>query len=452
MSVHDRIDTGFHIQCDQCGTEVGGFLDWHRQGQACPACGAVQVSVRYHRDYDDLACLIRGEGGRAGLWRYHPFLPVASIANIVSSGEGAVAVERWPFLERLAERHGVTCEVYAHRHDNNPSTGTFKDLAGSVIASVLKENGVTDYVVASTGNIGVAMSRYLAAAGVGLSVFIPRTSSPLHDAEMGCFGQKVFRVKGDYARAKELASRFAADQGFLLSPGGFDPIRVEAKKTMFFEWLRVLGRSPSIYIQALSGGMGPIGIAKGIDELKGRGLFDTPPRFYLVQSDRCAPMARAWAAAKAAGFPDGWLEDYPVIEDPETEIATLATGRPGLYPIVGRIVRDSGGEIVSFREDLAVDVARIVAFEVAVRIGPAAAIAVGGFFEALRRGDLRDGDRVMIAIGEGMRRAPDFMAKMAWSSEVSEASQCVPADRDDYARAIWRQFGQQSGLDRARRT
>jgi len=427
----------FHIYCEECDLKIGNFLDWHRNKQICPGCGTNHVSVQYHRDYGDLRHLIRNGSALNSMWRYHPFLPITNIANIVSSGEGAVAIERWKFLEKLAERRGIQCQVYAHRHDNNPSTGTFKDLAGSVIGSVLRENAVPNYVVASTGNIGVAMSRYLAAAGVGLSVFIPQSSPRLHDAEMGCFGQKVFRVIGDYAKAKEMAGQFAADNGYLLSPGGYDPIRVEAKKTIFFEWLRVLGECPTVYIQALSGGMGPLGIAKGIRELEGQDLFDKPPRFYLVQSDRCAPMAQAWEKAKNNGFPEGWENDYPIIENPQTEIATLATGRPGLYPLVGKLVNQTDGEIVSFREDLTIDVARIVAFEVGVRIGPAAAIAVGGFFEALKRGDLRTGDVVMIAIGEGMRRAPDFMMKMAWSSEVSSSSQCSPADRSEYATQIW---------------
>ena len=92
---------------------------------------------------------------------------------------------------------------------------------------VVKEIGVTDFVVASTGNIGVALARYLAAGGVTLYAFIPESSSRLHDAEIGIFGQKVFRVKGDYAKAKAMA----AETGPLMKgkPKAANPAPIAAK-------------------------------------------------------------------------------------------------------------------------------------------------------------------------------------------------------------------------------
>ena len=76
--------------------------------------------------------------------------------------------------------------------------------------------------------------------------------------------------------------------------------------------------------------------------------------------------------------------------------------------------------------------ARWVANETAVRIGPAAAIAVGGFVAAVKNGDIRSGDDVVLAIGEGIRRSPDFMLGMGWSTEVSGVGQCEIHDRQQY--------------------
>jgi threonine synthase len=211
---------------------------------------------------------------------------------------------------------------------------------------------------------------------------------------------------------------------------------MEAKKTIAFEWIRQLGRLPSVYVQALSGGMGPLGIAKGIEELAQAGLVGDMPRFVLVQADRCAPMAAAWREAVQHDFPEGWQDDYPVIENPDCGIATLATGRPGLYPHVGDLVRRNGGVISAFPEEYAEDIARWVANETAVRIGPAAAIAVGGFVAAVKNGDIKSGDDVVVAIGEGIRRSPDFMLGMAWSTTVSAVGQCDIHDRRQYREHI----------------
>ena len=75
--------------------------------------------------------------------------------------------------------------------------------------------------------------------------------------------REVFRVLGDYSKAKNLAEKFSKDKKILTSGGTFDPMRVEAKKTIPFEWLRQMKDFPTAYIQALSGGTGPIGVIKG---------------------------------------------------------------------------------------------------------------------------------------------------------------------------------------------
>lgn len=77
----------------------------------------------------------------------------------------------------------------------NPGTGTFKDVAASVAASVLKENGVKRFAIASTGNIATAFSYYLAKAGISLSVFIPQDALMANEAEISSYGQKVLGLR-----------------------------------------------------------------------------------------------------------------------------------------------------------------------------------------------------------------------------------------------------------------
>jgi len=428
----------FHLVCTGCGEILPDFSVFLAHGQACPSCARTWFDIPY-ADYAPLKKAVARKSGLFSIWQYKDLLPVRSDRSIVSAGEGAVAIERWGFLERFAkESAGLDLRVYAHRHDNCNATGTFKDLAASVAASVLKENGVSAYVVSSTGNIGVAYSRYFAQAGIPLYVFIPRESSRFHAAEIACFGQKVFQVDGDYRQAKALASAFARREGLLPMNGSFDPMRLEAKKTMAYEWIRQMDMAPTVYIQALSGGTGPVGVHAGCRDLVREGLLEAFPRFILAQSRRCAPMAEAWSAAREAGFPEGWERTYPVYENPATDIVTLSTGDPTAYPTIGPMVRKTGGCILAVPEAKAVDYARLVAFESAVRIGPAAAIAVGGFFQALAEGELRQGDVVLVNIGEGMRRAPDFMEKMLHSlSPARTLDDCALFERSAFRDRLW---------------
>jgi threonine synthase len=430
----------FAIVCTACHRTIGDFLLWFEYGQQCPDCSSNQAEVVYYRDFSEIAELLsQAPFPRRGMWRYFDFLPLNDSKNIITSLEGQIPIDRWSFLEELARvKFNTNCQVYAHRQDNNFATGTFKDLAGSMVASVLKENGIMAYVVASTGNIGVAYARYTSEANITLYAFIPENSSIAQEAEIGCFGQKVFRVKGDYTDAKDLAQQFAKANNLLLAAGNFDPMRIEAKKTMVYDWLRLVPTFPTVYIQALSGGTGPLGIDKACKELESLNLFDRMPRFLLVQSDRCSPMADAWKDAKAQGFPSGWEESYPVYHNPVTSIATLATGYPKAYPVVSKLVRKSSGEILSFPEDQVDTVARLVAYESAVRIGPAAAVAVGGFLKSLKEGYIKENDIVLVNIGEGMRRAPDFMKQLAHTtSEVKGLVECELFDRNKYGTGLW---------------
>ena len=430
----------YKIVCKSCNTEIENFGEWFKAGQKCPSCGSEKADVRYLSGLSALAGLLSNKDNIKpnSMWHYFDYLPVERKENIISSGEGMRRIDRLYFLEEMARDKGVNCKVFGHRHDNNPSTGTFKDLAGSVVASVLKENGIKNYIVSSTGNIGVAYSRYMAAADINLFAFIPCDSSKSQIAEISCFGQKVFWVRGDYTKAKKIAREFSQNHNIMLSQGSFDPMRIEAKKTMAYDWALMMDEFPTVYIQALSGGTGPLGVEKGIKEMIETGIIPESPRFVMVQSDRCSPMADAWAKAKNDGFKDDWHNKFPVYDNPETEIMTLATGNPVAYPEVSELVWRSGGEILSFPENYVKDVAKIVAYETAIRMGPAAATAVGGFFSALKNNTIKEGDVVLIAIGEGMRRSPEFMQQLAYTcSSVSDVDECELINRKAYKDMLW---------------
>ena len=55
----------------------------------------------------------------------------------------------------------------------------------------------------------MACSCYLSKADINMYAFIPGGSSKIQSAEISSFGQKVFKVRGDYHKAKTLAKSFA---------------------------------------------------------------------------------------------------------------------------------------------------------------------------------------------------------------------------------------------------
>lgn len=432
-----KIQHKYHLTCTQCGYETANFWSWFEQNQQCPQCGSKHSEVWYNRRYQRLSRKIKRSPD--SFWHYFPFLPLLRRRHIITRGEGAVPVEPWPFLEEFARvNHGLNIKVHVYRNDLNGGTGTFKDPAASMAASLFNELGISQYCIASTGNSATAYAKYLSMAGVNCSVFMPEDAIRSSEATISSYGQQVFRVKGDYAKAKEIATGYAKIHGIPMSTGNIDPIRVEAKKTMVFEWLRQMEQFPDVYIQAVSGGTGPIAIDKGIREINHIYPELKNPRFLLVQSDGCDPMVQAWEKAEAAGFPEGYENDYPIIANPQTEVPTLATGNPASYPIIARLVKKSGGTFLRMAEKKLLPVGKLAAYEQKVIPGPASAVCLAGFFNALKNNLINEGETVLINIGEGANRAPHFLEQMIYTSHsVNRVDECAPHSIDDYRARLW---------------
>lgn len=432
-----KIQHKYFLTCTQCSHVTPNFWTWFEQGQQCPKCGSKHSEVSYNRRYQRLPRIMKRTPD--SFWHYFPFLPLLRRRHIISKGEGAIPVEKWTFLEDFAKKeYGLDINVNVYRNDQNGGTGTFKDIAASLAASLFKEIGIDQYCIASTGNSATAYAMYLSMANVNCSVFMPEDAIKTSEATISSYGQQVFRVMGDYAKAKEIAAGYATAHNIPLSTGNIDPIRVEAKKTMVFEWLRQMGQIPDVYIQAVSGGTGPIAIDKGIRDIKEIYPDLKNPRFLLVQTDGCDPMVQAWEEAEAAGFPEGFEKNYPTIDNPVTEVPTLATGNPASYPLIAKLVKESGGSFLRMREKKLLAMGKLMAFEKKVIPGPASAVCMAGFFIALQKNQIKDGETVLINLGEGANRAPYFLEQMIYTSRnVQNVEECEPHLMDDYRAELW---------------
>jgi threonine synthase len=432
-----KIQNKYHLKCKQCGYITPNLETWFKQGQKCSKCHSKWSEAWYESDYKQLLKLIKTPA--KSLWHYFPFLPLMSEEHIISKGEGAVPTERWTFLEEFAKKqYGLNISVHVCRNDLNGGTGTFKDLGGTMAASVFSEIGIKQYCIASTGNSATAFSKYLSPANISCSVFMPEDTIKASEATISACGQQVFRVMGDYAKAKEMAAAYSKTHNIPMSIGNIDPIRVEAKKTQVFEWLRQMDKFPDVYIQSVSGGTGPIAVDKGVREANIVFPELKNPRMLLVQSDGCDPMVQAWEQAETAGFPEGFEKAYPIIENPKTEVPTLATGHPYNYPILAKLVKKSGGSFVRMQESKLVPVGKLVAYEQGVLLGPASVVCVAGFFNALKHNLIKDSEIVLLNTGEGVNRAPEFLEQMIYTThDVHHVDECKPHSIGDFRAGLW---------------
>ncbi len=369
------------LRCTNCGYTMA----YDGKQITCPRCNENILEARY-----DLEALRRDDWIEAlyrrkpGVWRYHELLPLRDLDNVISMGEGGTPMYK---ARNLSTMLGLK-NLYIKDERQEP-TGSFKDRQASVAISVLSEMGITEGVVASTGNVAIAYAAYAARAGIKLWAFLTSQVPGEKMREVALYGAEVIKVTGTYDETKAIAARFAEEKHLFLDRGIKSIAAIESMKTMAYEVAEDLGwRAPDWFIQGVSGGMGPIGVAKGFEELIQLGVLDRSPSIGIVQSAGCAPMVQAFNAGQPIAIP---------VENPQTLIATLSTGRPGrAYELLWAIMQKNGGAAASATDDEAFEAMRLLARVDGLSVEPATAVTFAGLFKLVQNGAIRPDDVVVV--------------------------------------------------------
>ncbi len=377
------------LECIKCGYQE----TLRKPPEHCPACGGDWLDVIY--DYERLSQTWPEALRRRphNMWRYRELLPLYNQANRVSMGEGGT-----PLLPavNLGMMLGSP-QIYVKDERQGP-TGSFKDRQASLTLSVMKELGINELVVASTGNVAIAYSAYSAISGIKLWAFLTSLVPPEKMREVAIYGSEVVKVTGTYDQTKQVAAEFAQRQGLFLDRGIRSISARESMKTVAFEIAEQLPyflghgdtpwRAPDWYFQAVSGGMGPVGVWKGYRELKRMGLVDRLPKLACIQVAGCAPMVRS--------FEKGLYEAEPVI-NPRTRVITIATGSPGpAYSYLAKVIREHGGAFESVTDEEAFRAMHVMAKLDGISMEPAAGVAFAGLFKLIRSGVVKRDETVVV--------------------------------------------------------
>ncbi len=385
----------FTVKCLDCNHTVPYFPT----ATTCPRCESAWREAVY--DYETIAQTLPAQLPQRpfDLWRYRELLPVRSPNPTLFLGEGGT-----PLIQAVNLGMMLGCPNIFIKDERQGPTVSFKDRQAAVTIAALKEAGITEMVVASTGNVAIAYSAYAARAGIKLWAFVTSLVPAVKMREIALYGTQVIKVTGSYDQTKQVAAEFAQQRGLYLDRGARAIPSVEAMKTIAFEIAEqlttILGpphiqngthplwRTPDWYIQAISGGMGPLGILKGFRELKEMGFIEKIPAVAAIQSEGCAPMAEAWKRDQEIATP---------VSTPRTHIETLATGDPGrTYTLLYHHFHQSGGVFESVSDEEAFRAMHVLAKMEGISAEPAAAVAFAGLFKLIRNGIIKPTDTVVV--------------------------------------------------------
>jgi len=368
------------------------------------------------------------------MWRYRELLPLRDDASLITMGEGGTPLYPATNLGMMLGRP----HIYVKDERQGP-TGSFKDRQASLAISVMKENGLTEAVLASTGNVAISYSAYSAHAGIKLWAFLTSAVPAEKMREVALYGSEVVKVTGTYDQTKQVAAEFARRKGLHYDRGIRSIAVKESMKTLAFEMAEQLGqilepapdtqgapwRAPDWYIQSVSGGMGPVGVWKGFEELLAMGLVTHTPKLACVQLEGCAPMVRSFRAG---------LEEAEPVLNPQTLITTIATGRPGpAYPFLRRIIMENGGAFEVVSDEEAFRAMHVMAKMDGISMEPAAAVAFAALFKMVSQGIVKPDEVVVVNCSGHTFPVEKFLLGDDWarSVEVAAEAEAVPPPREE---------------------
>ena len=384
----------FTVQCLDCAYSEP--YDPQKMDASCPACGSEWREARY--DYAAVAQTWAAELHERpfNLWRYRELLPVLEVNRDLSMGEGGTPLFH---AANLGLMLGLP-NIYVKDERQGP-TSSFKDRQAVVGVHALKDAGLTEAVIASTGNVAIAYSAYAVRAGIKLWAFLTSLVPAEKMREVAIYGTQVIKVTGSYDQAKQVAAEFARHRGLYREKGARSLSSVEAMKTIAFEIAEQLTerlgpsgggapwRTPDWYFQAVSGGMGPLGVQKGFEELQTLGLTDRSPAIACIQTAGCAPMAHAFRLG---------LDQAEPVRSPRTHIATLSTGDPGrTYTLLyQRMQAGAGGTFDDISDEETFRTIHLLAKMEGLSVEPASAVAFAGLIKMARNGQIKADDVVVV--------------------------------------------------------
>jgi len=374
------------LRCKECGAEYEP-----KAVHVCELCfGPLEVAY----DYSALARTVTRqtiEAGPKSIWRYRPFLPVAT-DNPIDVGTGMTPLLK---ANRLARRLGIK-NLYIKNDAVNMPTLSFKDRVVSVALTRARELGFSTVSCASTGNLANSTAAIAAHAGLDCCVFIPS------DLEAGkvlgtlIYAPTVMAVHGNYDQVNRLCSEVANTHGWGFVNINLRPYYSEGSKTLGYEVAEQLGwQLPDHIVAPLASGSLFTKIYKGFNEFAKIGLVEEKAvRFSGAQAEGCSPIAQAFREER----------DFISPVKPSTIAKSIAIGNPadGVYAL--DIARKTNGNIESVTDAEIVEGIKLLAETEGVFTETAGGTTIAVLKKLVEAGKI-DPDEVTVAYitGNGLK-------------------------------------------------
>jgi threonine synthase len=249
----------------------------------------------------------------------------------------------------------------------------------------------------TNGNAGGAWAVYCAKAGIKAVIVMPKDAPPIHRKEVAITGASLFLVNGLISDAGRIVNRAVTEYGWFDASTLKEPYRIEGKKTMGLELAEQFDwKMPDVIIYPTGGGVGIIGIYKGLKELQEIGwVRGRMSRLVAVQSTGCAPIVKAWEERK---------KESVFWEDARTIAFGLTVPKALGDFLVLEAVYDTEGCAVAVEDDEILKAQQMLASREGVFVCPEGAATLSAAIKLSLSGWIRPDEKVVLLnTGTGLK-------------------------------------------------
>jgi threonine synthase len=287
------------------------------------------------------------------------------------------------------------------KDDTCEPSGSYKDRASFLVAAFARKHGLDEVALASTGNAASSMACVGAAAGLKVTVFLPKSAPQAKRIQVLQYGASLREIDGNYDLAFDACLEYTRDASLLSGRTGvlsrntaYNPLTIEGKKTAAFEIvrdLRAAGSPPPDHVFVPTGdGVIVAGLIRGFEDLLALGEIGAMPKIWAAQAEGSSAIARALETGSFEFRPSTTIADSISVDAPRNGPFALA-----------KLRRHGGGAVVSTDEEI-LEAQRLGSSRAGLFAEPSSACALAGFLKARPSLGKRDVAVVMLT-GSGLK-------------------------------------------------
>jgi len=412
------------LRCSQCSTTFAPYPPRYK----CEKCGSL---LSYAYDFEQLKRI--AFTGPTTFWKFKPLLP--EVRNIVTMGEGGTPLHK---AERLAKRIGLDA-VYLKDETRNP-TNSFRDRGAALMVSNALDLKFDSVVCASNGNMGASMAAYCTKSGLACHIVVPKMVDIGKLAQMLIYDASIEEHGEIVDESNKRAESLAKETGWYQATAEFNPLVIEAQKTISYEVTEQFG-VPDCFVVSMGSGGTIYSIWKGFKELQALKNIDRLPRMIGVQAHGCAPISEAHSKN----------ESKPVtIPKPSTHALGILVRNPLNGNEALQAIRESKGAATTVQDSEIFAAEQEIARLEGIFAEPSSSATIAALKKLVYQGVIDKGDTVVCLITGSGLKATDVLQALAKKRKTAvvglelstkEKILRILSQGDTYGYSLWKKIG-----------